>query len=185
MKGETKIKIGNATALISFLTGTAIFLSYVISENDSLFLIGYIYLIAAGIVNFTVLLWLHLQTSDDKAIRKGLNRSKMYIVANIPIAIGYFFFIMYLLNFMRIKFINSTGETITSIRITGCDNKSISQLGTDQSKTKWIGINGDCSVNIKYFINGNEREETVVGYASGPIGQRLKYEIGSNIDALH
>lgn len=185
MKGVTKIKIGNTTALISFLIGTAIFFCYVISENDSLFLIGYFYLIAAGIVNFIILFWLLLQSSDDKAIRKGLNRSKMYIMANIPIAIGYFLTIMYLLSYLRITFVNSTGETINNVQIIGCDNKTISQLGIDQRKTKWIGINGDCSVNIKYFINGIESQEIVVGYASGPMGQRLIYEIGSNVEAIH
>ncbi len=180
MKGVTKIKIGNLTALISFLIGTAIFLAYVISENDQLFLIGYFYLIVAGISNFVILFWLLLQTSEDRSIRKGLNRSKIFIVANIPIAIGYFFVIMYLLSYLRITFVNSTGDTITNVRIIGCDNKSISHLDTDQSKTKWIGINGDCSVDIKYLINGEEKQETVVGYSSGPMGQRLKYEIGSN-----
>ncbi len=184
MKEVTKIKIGNSTAIISFLIGTAIFLSYVISENDSLFLIGYIYLIAAILVNIYVLCWLLLQSSDDNAIKKGLNRSKIFIVANIPIAIGYFFTIVYLLSYLRITFVNSTGETITNVRIIGCDNKNISQLRTDQKETKWIGINGDCSVDIKYFINGEENQETVVGYASGPMGQRLIYEIGSNVEAI-
>ena len=62
----------------------------------------------------------------------------------------------------------------------GCDDKSIKQLDPNDKSIQWIEINGDCSVDIKYLLNGVEKQETIVGYASGPMGQRLQYEIGQD-----
>ncbi len=184
MLDMTKIQIGRYTAIASFILGSVIFLSYVISDNSQLLFIGYFFIIAVGIVNLFILLWLMCQTSEDQEIRKGLTRSKLLIVANIPIAIGYFFAVIYLLSYLRITFTNKTGEVITNIRIVGCDKKSINQLKPHEAVTKWIGINGDCSVYVKYIANGHENHEVAVGYASGLMGQRLKYDIGSNIEAI-
>jgi len=178
MKGITKIRIGQITALTSFLLGTVLFLSYVITENDHLLFVGYFFIVIVGGVNLIVLLWLLFQRSEDKAISKGLNLSKLFIVANIPVAILYSFGIMIMLSYMRITFINKTGSMISNIRIIGCDDKSLSKMNPNEKTMKWIGINGDCSIDIKYSIGEIEYQESVIGYVSGLMGQRYQYKIG-------
>ena len=168
MNEQTKIRIGNLTAFISFLIGSLIFIGYLTYENDLLLLIGFYYLIIASIVNFCILLWLLFQKSNDTLIQKGLNKSKWTIVANIPIAIAYFSIVMTLLSHLRITLVNKTGETITNIRIVGCDDKSIKQLDPNDKSIQWIEINGDCSVDIKYLLNGVEKQETIVGLPPVP-----------------
>ena len=181
MNAVTKIGIGNLTSVISFVLGTSIFLAYVITESDRLFLIGYYFIVIAGIVNLIVLLWLLLQTSSNKSIKRGLVRSRLLILANIPIATIYIFIVLTILSYLRITFVNKTGEIITNIRVEGCDDKLIDHLNPNDEITKWIGINGDCSVNINYTMKEIEKQETVVGYATSFTGQKLTYNIGSNL----
>jgi len=155
MKDATILRIGNFTVFFSFLLGTVIFLTFVITEDQNLFLFGYYFIIIAAIVNLVVLFWLLFQTSIEKSIRRRLNRSRLLLVANIPIAILYFYGVMTLLSYMRITFVNKTESTITNIRIIGCESKSIDQLSPNGKSTKWIEINGDCSIEIKYLKDQN------------------------------
>ena len=97
MPAAPEIRIGNRTAIISFILGTILFLAFVFSGSAQLLLIGYFYIIIAGIVNLVVLIWLFVQGSNDNSIRKARNRTGFLILANIPIAVVYVFVVMYML----------------------------------------------------------------------------------------
>ena len=83
-----------------------------------------------------------------------------------------------LLSNMRITFVNKTEAPITNIRIEGCEEKQIAQMAVNKRKLKWITIVGDCHIDITYVKHGIEYKETVVSYASGPMGHRYEYQIG-------
>jgi len=180
MKTITQIKIGKLTAIISFLIGTTLFLLYYFTTNENLFLIGFFYIIFSGIINLGVLLWLSTKSTNDLDLKKGLSQAKKLILLNIPIAIAYFIGIMTLLSYMRITFINNTNSEISNIRIIGCEEREISKILPNERITKWISINGDCSISIKYNNNGIEKEEIVAHYVSGLMGQRYQYRIGED-----
>jgi len=180
MKIVNQIKIGKLTAIISFLIGTTIFLLYYFTENDHLFLIGYFYIIFVGIINLGVLMWLDTKSTNDLNLKKKLSQAKKLILLNIPIVATYFIGIITLLSYMKITFVNTTNLEISNIRIIGCEEKEISKMLPNERITKWILINGDCSIGIKYNENGIEKEEIVVHYVSGLMGQRYKYRISED-----
>lgn len=91
MKTLKKIPISTAIALVSFGIGTLLFLSYMITSNRELVLIGFFYTYLAVILNSFVLLYLIYQlfaktNKEDTVIRI------LILISNIPIA--YFYFII-------------------------------------------------------------------------------------------
>ena len=86
---------------------------------------------------------------------------------------------------MRITFINSTDNLLTDINIVGCEDEHISELKPNESKTVWVGITGDCSISLEYLENGKLKKETVAGYVTSGMGQKIKHEIdGKDKDIL-
>ena len=71
---------------------------------------------------------------------------------------------------------------MTDINIIGCETKHIDKLEKGESKTVWVGITGDCTVNIDYLKNGEKKEENVAGYVTNSMGQKMKHNIGGHID---
>ncbi len=67
------------------------------------------------------------------------------------------------MDIMRINFVNYSQETITELKITGCQDKTIKKLEAGQSETVWISIKGDCTINIEYLLNGEQKKENVLG----------------------
>jgi hypothetical protein len=78
---------------------------------------------------------------------------------------------------MRIRFINSTKETLTELKITGCQDKKIEKLEAGQSETVWISIKGDCTINIEYLLNEETKKENVLSYTTSSMGHKMKYQI--------
>ena len=78
---------------------------------------------------------------------------------------------------MRITFTNSTQNKLSDIKIIGCETEYISELKPNESKTVWVGITGDCYITLEYLENGILKKETVAGYVTNGMGQKMKHKI--------
>ncbi len=89
----------------------------------------------------------------------------------------FIWFSLILIGNMRITFTNSTQNKLTDIKIIGCETEYISELKPNESKTVWVGITGDCYITLEYLENGILKKETVVGYVTNGMGQKMKHKI--------
>ncbi|WP_338794147.1 hypothetical protein [Bernardetia sp. MNP-M8] len=177
---ETKqlIKTGRVIAILSFLIGTAIFIVYYLTSADFLLSLGGVFILVAAIINSIFLILILRRYSKEKHYKTHLFITAGIILLNIPAFLFYSWVTFLLMDTMRISFINSTQETITELKITGCQNKTIKKLDVGQSEMIWINIEADCTINIDYLLNGESKKETVLGYATTSMGQKMKYKIG-------
>jgi hypothetical protein len=180
MKTEHYIKLGRRTALISFLLGTGIFGLYYLTSALELLLIGGGFIELIGLINIMILISILVKAYKDKDNKKNLLITFGLMLINIPVMLFYCWFAIILLNTMRITFTNSTQSTLTNINIVGCGEGKIEKLEVGESETVWIDITGDCSINIDYLSNGQMKEESIVGYVTSSMGQKIKYNIGGH-----
>jgi hypothetical protein len=178
MTTERHIKLGRQTALISFLLGTSIFGLYFLTSSFVLLFIGYSFIASAGLINTGILISILLKANKDKDDRKKLLTTSGLMLLNIPVMLFYCWVAIALLDTMRITFTNSTQITLTNINIVGCGSGKIDKLEVGESKTVWIDITGDCSINIDYLVNGQQKKESVAGYVTSSMGQKMKHDIG-------
>ena len=178
MTTERHIKLGRKTALFTFLFGTSIFALYFLTSLFELLFIFYGFIALIGLINFGILISILFKANNDKVNRKKLLTTCGLMLINIPVMIFYCCAVIILLNIMRITFTNSTNTTLTNIKIEGCSEETIEKLESKESKTIWIDINGDCSINIEYLSNGQKKAENVAGYITNNMGQKMKYNIG-------
>ena len=177
MKSERYIKLGQLTALISFLLGTVIFGLYFLTSAFELLLVGYGFIALIGIINFGVLITILLRGNKDKGNGKRLKRTCGIMLINIPVMLLYCSAAIILLGILRITFTNETGNNLTDINIIGCGGGHIEKLEVGESKTVWINITGDCSIYIDYLSNGQRDGENVAGYVTSSMGQKAKHKI--------
>ena len=85
---------------------------------------------------------------------------------------------------MRITFTNSTQTTLTDINIVGGETEHLDKLEVGQTKTVWVGITGDCSINIDYLSNGQRKRENVAGYVTSSNGQKMNHNIGGQNEEI-
>lgn len=177
---ETKklINTGRTIAILSLLIGTAIFVFYYLTSADFLLLVGYIFIVIVAITNGIFLILILLRYSKDKNNKFSLFITSGIILLNIPVLLFYSWVTFLLMDIMRINFINSTKETLTELKITGCQDKKIQKLKAGQRESVWIVIYDDCEIDIEYIINGKTKKEIVVEYATTSMGQKMKYKIG-------
>ena len=178
MTTERHIKIGRQTALISFLLGTTIFGLYFFTSSFELLFLGYGFIAVTGLINVGVLISILVKANKDRD-----NGAKLFVTCglmllNIPVMFFYCWVAIILLNTMRITFTNSTKTTLTSINIVGCGGGHIDKLESGESETVWVDITGDCSIDIDYLFNGQKIEESVAGYVSNSMGQKMNHNIG-------
>lgn len=171
--------IGLLIAFLSFLIGTIFFLMFYYNGLTKMTSFFYFFIISAGIINLGLLIILIIKSVLDKNNRKDYLRTSGIMILNIPIVILYCYFVIVLLDTMRIEFINETGKPISEIKIMGCEPKTIDELGLNEEETVWIGITGDCSINIEYTIDGEVRTENVEAYVTSGMGKKSKYRIGN------
>jgi hypothetical protein len=82
-------------AIHSFAIGTLLFLlSFVINQNILLYYVGYIYVLIAAIINSLILLWLLYYLIKNKNERQEILIEIFILLANIPIALFYFFIVV-------------------------------------------------------------------------------------------
>jgi hypothetical protein len=172
------IKISKITAFVSFLCGTFIFLLYYLTSASGLLFLGYGYIAVIGLLNLGLLIALIVRLISDKGNRRKLLIALVFLLINIPIMVFYCWISLILLGVMRISFTNTTGYKLTEIKIIGCEPKVIDKLEPGDRKTIWVGITGDCTINIEYQLNGQMRTETVAGYVTAGMGQKMYYKVG-------
>lgn len=175
---ERHIKLGRQTALISFLLGTAIFGLYFLTSSFELLFVGYGFIALTGLINIAILISILVKAFKDKENRIKLLMTSGIMLMNIPVMLVYCWVAIILLDTMRITFTNATQTTLTDINIIGCETEHIDKLDVGESKTVWVGITGDCTINIDYLANGKRKEEGVVGYVTSSMGQKMKHNIG-------
>ena len=173
-------KIGIWTAIISFVVGTILLVLYYFSDSEIVAIVSVFYIIAAGVINFVILLALLIKSRKDSENRKKYFKTAGLILINIPIVLVYLYFIIGLSDTMRITFVNKTGKQIEDIEITGCEYEKINELKNNQSKTVWIDITGDCSITVKYKIEDKIKKETVFEYVTTSMGKKATYRIGKD-----
>jgi hypothetical protein len=100
------------------------------------------------------------------------------MLANIPIALIYCYLVLILMNTIRLTLVNASNTKLTDLNITGCESKTIPELNAGEEKEVWIGIYGDCHIDISYNKGGQVLKETAVGYCTNNGGEKVKYEIG-------
>ena len=184
MTTDRLTKLGRLTALLSFLFGTMIFVFYFLTSSSNLLFVGYAYILIVGLLNLVILILLLIRIPDTKGERMKLLKTCGLILLNIPAMIIYCYNSLYMTGILRIQFRNETENELTEIKINGCETKSIQKLSPNEVKTIWIGIPRDCSVDITYIVNGQLKQETVSGYMTPGMGQRIKYNIGGKNDEL-
>lgn len=177
MTTQQHIKLGRLTALISFLLGTGIFGLYFLTSSSDLLFLGYGFIVLTGLINLGVLISILIKASKDKDNRTKLLTTCGLMLLNIPVMLIYCWVAIILLNTMRITFTNSTQTTLTNINIVGCGGGHIDKLENGESKTIWVSITGDCSIYLDYLSNGQKKGETVAGYVTSSMGQKINHKI--------
>ena len=177
MTTERHIKLGRQTALISFLLGTAIFGLYFLTSSSGLLFLGYGFILLTGIINIGILIAILVRASKDNENRKRLLTTSGLMLVNIPIMLVYCWVAIILLGTMRITFTNETGTELTDIKIIGCGGGHIDKLEVGERESVWVDITGDCSIYIDYLSNGQRKEETVAGYVTSSMGQKVNHKI--------
>lgn len=177
MTTEQHIKIGRLTALVSFLLGTIIFGLYFLTSSFDVVLLGLGFIVLVGLINSGILILIVLKANKDKNNEIKLLKIGGLMLLNIPIMFFYGWIVIVLLGTMRITFTNTTQTTLTDITIVGCGGGHIDKLEIGQSKTVWIDIKGDCSINVDYLSNGQRKKETVAGYVTSSMGQKVNHNI--------
>jgi hypothetical protein len=162
MTTERHIILGRQIALISFLLGTGIFGLYFLTSSFELLFIGYGFIALTGLINVGVLISILVKANKDKENRTKLLKTCGLMLLNIPVMSFYCWVAIILLNTMRITFSNSTQTTLKNINIVGCGGGHIYKLESGESKTIWVDITGDCSINIDYLSNGQKKKKVLL-----------------------
>ena len=185
MKAEKYITLGKLTALISFLIGAFIFGGYFLTSNSDSLFIGYGFIVLAGITNLVILIAIVVKSNSDSTNRKRLLKTGEFMLLNLPIMFVFIWISMIVIGNMRITFTNATDNNLSDIKIFGCETEYISELKPNESKTVWVEITGDCSITLEYLENGIKKTETVAGYVTNGMGQKMKHKIdGKDKDIL-
>ncbi len=175
-------KIGLFTALISFLIGTILLIIFYFTNSTTITGYGIIFIAIAGIINAGVFVKVLIDLINEKENKKKYYLTSGIMLLNIPIVILYFYFVMILMNTMRVTFINETGREISELKIIGGEIKTIEKLGVGEKQTEWIGIKSENNLTIEYHINGEIKTELVYSYMI--TGDRINHRIGNKSDRI-
>lgn len=173
------------TAALSFLAGTGLFTYYYATSAMPMLFYGLAFLVVAVILNALLFIAILAKSRRAPACRKALRTAAFTMLLNLAPAVGYSVVSLKLLNTMRITFVNETNAPIEDVSVSGCESKSIGNLEVGEEVEVWIGIHGDCSIWVQYEGLGTVKRESVVGYATGGMGQRHRHAIdGRDKDLL-
>jgi len=169
-------RIGTITAAVTFAVATFILWAYYVGLEGDFEMYGFFFIPIAFVGNLSVLIYIILM-----AKKRGVHgpfRSIYLMLFNIPVAIFYIQFAFLLMGYYRVTIINDTSSKITKIELTGCDSQSIEMLAPGKKETVWMGINGDCSINISYLDQSkNTHEGRVAGYLCDGMGGKADYRL--------
>ncbi|MCW3128248.1 MAG: hypothetical protein JWO03_3906 [Bacteroidetes bacterium] len=170
--------ISKMLALFSFLLGTGIFLWNFFVPHSPAMIVGLYYIVVAGIINLLFVLVLIASLYWYRDQWRNVLSSVGILLLNIPVVVLYIWVFVILLDTMRVTFINEKPVTLTDIKITGCESKTIDHLAPGESTTEWITIKGDCSISIEYKQNGEGRKEVIQSYLTSGSGGKIVFRIG-------
>jgi hypothetical protein len=176
MTKRKSIQLGLTSAIASFIIGSIIFGLYYLTLYAELLFVGYGFISLAIIVNS--IFFTSLISKAIKEKEKEIFGVSILMLLNVPIMLFYCSFASKLVNTVIIKFTNCSEYDLREINITGCEEKYIQQIVKGDSKTIWVTIPNDCSIQINYINNGIKKNEIVEGYLSGMMGKRSNYCIG-------
>lgn len=179
-KTDKYTKVGFWSAILSFIIGTIMIGVFYFTLSVELAIYSYFILIAIALFNVIVLSILMSNVILEKVSFRKYRLTVGLMIANIPVAIGYFVLVVILINTLRITFVNSTEVRLDNIEIIGCEPKSIDILEPGDSKTVWINITGDSTLEIEYQLQGETKREIVYGYVTTSNGQIATYWIGKD-----
>ncbi len=178
MKTLPYAKIGKVTTWLTFGIATIIFMLYLQSGDLDFGFLGYFFFLFAVPVNIVLFLFLNIRAerSDDP---KKVYRSAFLMLINLPVAVLYFFVVLYFTEIVRIKVENNTGRAIHNVHILGCESRRLRDLNDGKSENIWVNITGDCSIYMVYTDADEKKQtETIMGYVTSGMGQKVTYEIG-------
>jgi cellulose synthase/poly-beta-1,6-N-acetylglucosamine synthase-like glycosyltransferase len=178
MTAEKHIKLGKYLALFSFLLGTLILVIYFFTSSFWIAYIGCSFIIFVGLINLGVFSAILFKAFNEQENKRKFFKTCGLMLLNIPIVLFYFWIVTILLNTMRVTFVNSTPISLTDLNVVGCQKKHIDKLEAGESKTIWINIPNDCSIDINYLSDGQRKNENVSGYVTNLGGQKIKHNIG-------
>ena len=176
----TELKFSKRLSIGLFCIGTFILIVFAGTLSWTVALFGYVFTALSFFLGSVYLFVIIINIVRGKTDQKTGLKSIGILMINIPIAVFYFYLVMVLINTARITFENTTGHDLSSIKISGCANKEINFLQAGESKTVWIDIPNDCSLEINYEIDGQMKIEIVAGYLTNSNGVVATYKIGSN-----
>jgi hypothetical protein len=175
-------RFGLFTALISFIIGTLLLIVFYFTNSYSLSIFGIFFIAIAGIINLGVLIKVLINLINDKENRKKHILTSGVMILNVPIAILYFYIVMFLMSTMRISLINETGAKLYDLKIIGGENKIIYELGVGERQTEWIPIKSGNPIILEFRIDGETKRETIYSY---PVtGERINHRIGNKLDRI-
>ena len=174
LKVKLLLKISTLTAILPMIIGSLIFCVWFCYPNHEIELFG-LWTIAISIpvciIGLTITVIFILKNKIEVRIKKKGYRNIFLILINIPLAIFYIWFVMYLLSTERITIINNTKNDITNINIFGVGNNDcISIIPKGGSKTIWVHITKESAIKIFYKAIGKDYNETIDGYIGSNMG---------------
>lgn len=171
------LKLGQLTFLLSFAFGSILFVSYLITGWDNLLITGYGYVAITGLFNLAIVFLLVQRAQIDRENSKALYKRTALLFVNLPILLLYTWVVLYLLGTMRITLVNATASPLSNIQLVGCGGAALKELAPQQQKTLWVDITGDCSIDLVYTLQGEEKRATIVGYATSGMGGKMTYVV--------
>lgn len=91
-----KLPFSTKMAIISFILGTLLFLSYfIVNDNMILIIIGIYYIIIVTIINILMLLKLFYDWLENPFQKNSISKQILILLANIPIAFTYYSILVY------------------------------------------------------------------------------------------
>ena len=155
--------IARCIALVSFLTGTMLFVWY--RETNQWFIVDYSlrFILASVLINLAVLTALVVCLIVSKGKQTYL-LTLGFVLLNIPIAVLYGRIVYTSLNEAKHIFINGTGSEIKDVQICGCGSaKDIRKLEPGESTKVRFKMDRPCGVNVKFQSKGKSKELIAFG----------------------
>jgi hypothetical protein len=164
--------IGLYTAILTFLLGGFLLFIYFLTYKGLVVIVGIIYLLVATIINLTVLAF---QVQGRKIL------PTLLILANVPIALLFFYLVGIVGDTLEINLINKTNCKITDISIiNGNHSKLIEELENDEDCSFRQVIDENCTITISYSKNDKIINDTLVEILSPLLEKQhmIRYRIG-------
>ncbi len=181
---EKLIRYAKVLALLSFLIGSGIMLTYfLIPDGSDLLLTGFYFTYGIFLLNLLMVLILLAVLIWNRSQWKEVLKTIAIMCLNIPVAILYVCLVFYLLNTMRITFVNDREAVLTNIKIDGCERKQIDRLEPGASVTEWIDISGSCSIDLQYKMEGRIVDEISITTVYNGNGGQMTYHINGSKQA--